>query len=406
MDKIVKDEKNFANNIIQEKPICIVSDFHGIYEAMNLVRKKIREEHEKVAILGDCMDRGNEGMKIMSEIKSMEENDEDIIYIPGNHDDLLYLNFKIVIDEYRRLKDEDRINDEDLKDLGKVIFNIIYRIQNELYAKANGLVPTMQEIGCMCATLEGVKDFLDLMLWLENQPLLRIELDCDGKKIAMGHAAFDMDLYNQEELFTLRTKAQDEEIYGNLKNHASDSQDFFESKKKVAKAFTCLWYRNPNDMKDIDFDRTVRLPRVSEADIIVVGHSPQQMEVEIIGENITRKAIDVDGGTVECYMSGKGKMLKFEPHKEEEPTYEEVQSFKNPKKLGNNNVLRISDLLNGENSTYEQDDVKVYIPKGYEEEEEEEEEVVKIWVPKSKKKIDADVTDSCNGDQAEDFEDR
>lgn len=71
----------------------------------------------------------------------------------------------------------------------------------------------------------------------------------------------------------------------------------------------------------------VRLPDESEADVLVVGHNPKQEEVEIIGENLTRKAICVDGGTVECYLSGEGEMLKFEPFRESLPSKIMVPSF-------------------------------------------------------------------------------
>ena len=386
MNNLVKSRKIVHEQHKQIKPLCIVSDFHGIFEAMDFVRNKIEQDNERVAILGDCMDRGVEGMKVLSEIKSMEESGKDIMYLPGNHDDMLYLRFKSVIESYADFKNTSNLDEYNLEYLRGDIINIIRLSKYGFYAKVNGQLPTLDEILKMCGTLDGTKEFLELMLWLEQQPILRIETDCDGRKIAMGHAAFDMDVYREKKNYCLRDKAETDSVFEELKINAPDSQEFCIAKSNISKAYTSLWYRNPNDNGNFDFNNVVKLPNLSEADMIVVGHSPKQMEVEIIGENITRKAIDVDGGTVECYKSGEGKILKFEPYKEIMPTKEVVESFKNPKVIMPSTVLKISDLYRqdakeqNQEDVEEQDDVKIWTSS-----KSKEEESVKIWVPRSEK---------------------
>ena len=77
----------------QSKPLFIVSDFHGVYDAIELVEDKLNNKNRRVVILGDCMDRGNEGMRLLSRIKELIENGESLTYIPANHDYVLYTKF-------------------------------------------------------------------------------------------------------------------------------------------------------------------------------------------------------------------------------------------------------------------------------------------------------------------------
>lgn len=400
MNSLVKSRKKFNEQSKHCKPLCIVSDFHGVYEAMDFVRDKINRDNERVAILGDCMDRGTQGMRILSEIKAMEESGKDIMYLPGNHDDMLYLRYKNVIDNYRQFKNVNMANDDMLEDFGEVIYNIARSSKYEPCAKSNGQIRTFEEIEKMCKTIDGTKEFLELMLWLEKQPILRIEVDCNGRKIAMGHAAFDMDVYNKKETYNLKDKAEDDKVYENLRTNAPDSQEYSDIRTKISKIYTCLWYRNPNENGNYNFNNVVKLPDMSEADIIVVGHSPRQMEVEIIGENITRTAVDVDGGIVECYMLGRNAILKFEPHKDIVPTEEFIESLKINERTAFSTMLKISDLLPS-NDTEKQDDVKIW--KSDKSEEEEEEATVKIWIPKSKR--NAEPVGDGNNNQGEDFGD-
>lgn len=342
----------------QNKPLFIVSDFHGVYDAIELVEDKLNKKNRRVVILGDCMDRGNEGMRLLSRIKELIENGESLTYIPGNHDDVLYTKFKRFIEVYRNNKD----------DITEEMVNIVKPFAKSLkfdgLAKANGQTATYDEIIEMVSTPEGLKKFFELMIWLGEQPLLKIETDCDGRKIAMGHAAFDMDLYEMDEPLTLRSKQMIERRYEELKSSNPESEAFETIKRKREKAFACLWYRNPDDVNRMNLNNIVRLPDESEADVIVIGHTPKQEEVEIIGENLTREAVCVDGGTVECYLSGEGEMIKFEPYRESLPSKTMVTSFVLVGKKGAYERLGLMDEYKKSDEELEEDDsdMRIYNP--------------------------------------------
>ena len=354
------DELNGNIPSEQNKPLFIVSDFHGVYDAIEVVEDKLEKKNRRVVILGDCMDRGNGGIHLLAKIKELSENGESISYLPGNHDDALYMKFRHFIELYRHNKKE--ITEE----MVIVFSGYLKAAKYDVFARANGQIPTFNEIIEMTSTPEGLRNFFDLMVWLENQPLLKIETDYDGRKVAMGHASFDMDLYEMEKPLTLYSKAMIDKRYEELAISNRDSEEFEEISKKHKKAFACLWYRNPNDDDSMNLNGVVRLPDKTEADIIVVGHTPKQEEVEIIGENMTRTAIDVDGGTVECYLSGEGEMVKFEPFRDSIPKKIMVTSFVIVGKKGAYEKLGLMDEYNKNENDSEieedDDDMRVYIP--------------------------------------------
>ena len=354
------DELNGNIPSEQNKPLFIVSDFHGVYDAIEVVEDKLEKKNRRVVILGDCMDRGNGGIHLLAKIKELSENGESISYLPGNHDDALYMKFRHFIELYRHNKKE--ITEE----MVIVFSGYLKAAKYDVLARANGQIPTFNEIIEMTSTPEGLRNFFDLMVWLENQPLLKIETDYDGRKVAMGHASFDMDLYEMEKPLTLYSKAMIDKRYEELAISNRDSEEFEEISKKHKKSFSCLCYINPNDDDTMNLNGVVRLPDKTEADIIVVGHTPKQEEVEIIGENMTRTAIDVDGGTVECYLSGEGEMVKFEPFRDSIPKKIMVTSFVIVGKKGAYEKLGLMDEYNKNENDSEieedDDDMRVYIP--------------------------------------------
>lgn len=380
---------------VQSKPLFIVSDLHGVYDAMDLVKNKLNRENRRVVILGDCMDRGNKGIRILQEIKSLHESGKSIMYLPGNHDESLYLAFKRYIDFYRFNKEKNNMGD-DLDNTFKDVFRKAVRNERfELNAIRTGQLPTLQEISKLVETEEGFNEFFELMLWLEKQPILAIETDCDGKKVALGHAAFDMELYKLREPFTLRSKARfHKRIIELMESQNTDSREYKEVKRLNDKAITCLWYRNPNDVDIDNKDGIVTLPNESEADVIVVGHTPKQIMVQIIGENMTRTAIDVDGCTIECYLSGEGKMLKFEPYKEGHPSKSVVTAFLGiGKKEAYENLGLPYDLEESQEIGQDDeldDDVKVYVPRKAIVKDDDD---VKVYIPGKKKKDNQDLDD-------------
>ena len=360
LEKGGKNMDELRDNILpdQNKPLFIVSDFHGVYDAMEVVEDRLEKKNRRIIILGDCMDRGNAGIRILSRIKELIESGENVIYLPGNHDDALYMKFRHFVELYRN-------NERELTEEMVTVFGGFLRASKyDVLARANGQIPTFNEIIDMTKTPDGLREFFELMIWHENQPLLKIETDYDGRKIALGHASFDMDMYEMDEPLTLRSKAMLDKRYEELISSNPESEEFGEVSKKHKKAFACLWYRNPDDDDSINLDGVVRLPDKSEADVIVVGHTPKQEEVEIIGENTTRTAIDVDGGTVECYLSGEGEMVKFEPFRDSLPKKIMVTSFVVVGKKGAYEKLGLMDEYKKSDDEPEvEEETKVYVPR-------------------------------------------
>lgn len=375
MNNFMDDER-----LERSKPLFIVSDFHGVYDVMDLVKSKLIKGNRRVVVLGDCMDRGNEGIHILQEIKALSERGESIMYLPGNHDEVLYSKLRRFIELYRVHKVKNNMSEEMINDFISIFRNVVRtEVRFDILGKYNGQLPTFCEIAKMTEHDEGVFAFLDLMLWLEDQPLLAIETDCDGRKIALSHAAFDMELYKLDKPLTLKTKAMIDKRYEELESLSDRNIEEYERIKRLYnKAHVCLWYRNPNDTNSRNQNGIVTLPDESESDVIVVGHTPRQIEVKIIGENMTRTAIDVDGGTVECYLSGNGEILKFEPYRESLPSKVMVSSFITIGKRGAFERLGLLDEYEKSNDA----DIQ-----------EETDENVKIYIPKKKRKQNSDLND-------------
>lgn len=64
--------------------IYCVADLHGRYDLFQMIKDFIKPE-DKVYVLGDCGDRGDDGWKIIKEVYTNPQ----FIYIKGNHEDML-----------------------------------------------------------------------------------------------------------------------------------------------------------------------------------------------------------------------------------------------------------------------------------------------------------------------------
>lgn len=60
-----------------------VADIHGIYDLFCMLKNYVTPE-DTVYVLGDCADRGPDGIKIIKEVLELP----NFIYIKGNHEDL------------------------------------------------------------------------------------------------------------------------------------------------------------------------------------------------------------------------------------------------------------------------------------------------------------------------------
>lgn len=282
---------NQQNNLRQRAPLqkpqgpkdlYVVSDFHGNIEGYNKAVTKLMAGN-RIIILGDAMDRGEYGMEILEGIKNLNKSGYDIEYIPGNHDEFLY---KCLHDGMRKFEQTRNINDF------KSIVTRNAQITME-YQERNGVVPTYQKVIKMANT--SPQKLYNLGIWLENQPLLRIESD-SRKRVALGHAAFDMDVYNFG--YTLRDHI--EKRYPNL----------------YEKAQACLWYRDSpqfDEMKNI-----LVLPDTQIADDIVVGHTASE-SIRIVGKNGTRIATSVDGNLNHNLKIGNNILKKYTTKNNDSP---------------------------------------------------------------------------------------
>ena len=263
------DGNEASNKATNFNGICVVSDFHGERECLKRVFELIKLG-KKVIILGDATDRGNDGIEILLNIKAMQTRPGNAVeYLPGNHDEFLYKALYKGMREYESTGNISNLREEALKMCEYYLNNLDY--------KGNGLTPTCQKLEKLL--IDNPQEVYNLGRWLESQPLMRIEQD-NKKRLALGHAAFDMDLYRKG--YTLRDYFEDRI------NH-----NYFWYKK----ADICLWYRK-NDHKSVeDAKWLLTLPNTAEATDIIVGHTPEAMQVKLYGKNGTREAVCVDYGT-------------------------------------------------------------------------------------------------------------
>ena len=69
--------------------VYAISDIHGMYNLWRQVIDSL-DETDTLYVLGDCGDRGPDGWKIIKEALS----DPRIVYIRGNHDQMLLDSWK------------------------------------------------------------------------------------------------------------------------------------------------------------------------------------------------------------------------------------------------------------------------------------------------------------------------
>lgn len=248
-----------------KKGIYVVSDLHGDWNSLKNVLKKLKSG-KKVIILGDAIDRGQYGIQILQNIQFQQSKHRNVIeYLPGNHDDFLYSILYKGIIAYE--------GTGDISIFKTIVINGCNNYLANPVAKSNGMLSTYISLKKL---LQDYPLYVyNLGVWLGSQPLLRIE-KANGKKIALGHAAFDMDIYNSN--YTLR------DYYDNKINNPYMSE----------KARLCLWYRDTSRENVRDAINYLKLPSKSEATDMVVGHTPYAGYVSIYGTNGTRTAFCVD----------------------------------------------------------------------------------------------------------------
>ena len=262
------------SNIVPNSFIAI-SDFHSYRYPLEKVKDYYLNEYEKIFILGDVTDRGKDnkgtdGIGILEEIMNLSKKyPERVIYIPGNHDELLY--------NYARNKEY----------FYKV--NIIH----------NGGENTVKEINQMLQNDHNRAD--RLIDWLGKQPLQR-EHYYNGQRYVFAHAFFNQKIYEQNSSYALK----------DLYHHKFRSQSY-------NKPGNILWYRKgrTSNFEEISIDE------VPTNAIMVIGHTPERsrkgidLSLENKEGNIT-PVYCVDGGIAKGdsmikYDGGKN-CLKTQTH--------------------------------------------------------------------------------------------
>lgn len=104
------------------------SDIHGNYNLWTAIKNYCKED-DTIYFLGDAIDRRPDGIKIMQEMF----NDKRIIYIKGNHEDLLLSYIEIGIGTALKDRNESQlIKDNGSYDTVKDFQKLSYQEQKEL----------------------------------------------------------------------------------------------------------------------------------------------------------------------------------------------------------------------------------------------------------------------------------
>lgn len=133
------------------------TDLHGCGWAWNKIKEIINNDDE-LYCLGDCIDRGSDGIKIMTEIMQRPNT----IYIKGNHEDMMY-NSIIGPQNYLYSKNNYFYN-WTIHNGGKITYDNFISLPPEEQAK--------------------ILDFIKTM------PLTATYINKNNKKIIMSHAGF------------------------------------------------------------------------------------------------------------------------------------------------------------------------------------------------------------------------
>lgn len=169
--------------------IYAFSDLHGNYRLFKQIKGSIKE-NDVVICLGDCCDRGPDGIKIIQEIL----RDSRFIYLMGNHEAML-------VDAIDKSLIQDNIS-----------FRYFDRYDMEIL-KHNGTIPTLQAYQLLP---EDERKYLFQKLL--TLPSLAIHKTRDNKEIFLCHAGADARvIFNQN--------ADDKILYWDRKHIATEKWD-------------------------------------------------------------------------------------------------------------------------------------------------------------------------------------
>lgn len=254
--------------MMKEEKFVAISDFHGYKYPLDKIKNHYIKEYDKIYILGDATDRGENrdgsgSIRLLIEImKLSNQNPNKIIYIPGNHDEFLigYVRSSHNLDKY-------------------------YQYSYAANLLSNGGEATIKEIKEL--ELKDKKTFNELITWLGKQPIQRIH-KYNNQEYVFGHAIFNQKLYNLKPNYCLEDYFKEPEN-SEIRRMAND----------------VLWFRkyrnryNPSEMPTSDKK-------------MVIGHTAESHRK---GQDIN--LIDARGNVIEVYcvdggISYNGGMLKYD----------------------------------------------------------------------------------------------
>ena len=273
---------------IMPNSFVAVSDFHAIEWPLQKVKDHYLKEYDKIFILGDVTDRGENGygtngIKLLQEIKKLSEQYPDrVIYVPGNHDSFVY-NYGVSQD-----------------------------YQAEECMRINHGKDTIRDIDRM--RYNNPEELADLLNWLGNLPL-QVKHEFNGQSYALTHAFFNDFIYSLNPDFNLK-------ILSSMKN-------------KLARNLEnqIMWFRKQDDSYNKEY--------VPSNVIEVIGHTP---EIYRSGANLdlknnngeTIKVICVDGG-----IAYNGDMLKYDGGDKQIRTVFGYHQDTSPQMIGDVNLNNI-----------------------------------------------------------------
>lgn len=236
------------NSNIVSNSFVAISDFHGTEYPLEKVTKYYINEYDKIFILGDATDRGENGygkggVELLEKIKKLCEQYLDrVMYVPGNHDTFLY--------EYIKYNDSYSLDCQRQFDTIKDIDDLRQNSPERLNS---------------------------LMTWLENLPLQRVH-SFNSQMFVFAHAFFDQTLYEENPNYSLK------------KMYQIASYD----KERYKKLWNVLWFRSDGSYNPKDVPSGV---------IEVIGHTPARIRYDLNldlknNDGTMTKVFCVDGGVV------------------------------------------------------------------------------------------------------------
>ena len=282
-EKKQRDLEKISPKVELEPETIVVSDIHGDMRRWNKLQAYMKSHpNNRVIIEGDAVDRGENGVNILLQIKEMCETGR-VKYIPGNHDSFAY--------DYLRAK-----NTPNTDIYGQACANLNY----------NGGAPTIRDFEQFDKVVDNaLKNGMiqkriskaEMTKWLGNCPIQYVTQE-NGINYALAHALFDARLYQKDRVFNLE-KAFDLKT-GEYSKENAEILDRFHN---------CIAYREEDE-------RTHYAPISWPKDfVVVVGHTRQnETNMKYIENNPNQPMVYIDckKGNFQGFNLTKNKEISFE----------------------------------------------------------------------------------------------